>query len=184
VRANRLKFIGRNLSTPRSSSGVWSQMGMLILALLVAGSTPVFAMATSANGAPGGDPKAMVMGTVAQAIHVLSDHHMSHEARRQRLIRVVAGHFDFADMARSSLGYHWRQLTPDQQQRFVRLFTAFIEDAYLNKLEEYSGQKIKFLGEASNGPGESQVSTLVVQPNEEEPIHLDYQAVRRQLEGL
>lgn len=116
----------------------------------------------------------MVMSAIGQTIQILSGHQMPQEVRRQRLIEVVAGHFDFTDMARSSLGYHWRQLTTDQQQRFVLLFTAFIEDAYLIKLKEYSGQQIKFLGEAPNGPGESQVSTVVVQPNDEEPIHLDY----------
>jgi len=120
----------------------------------------------------------MVMNTVAQAVEVLADHRMPQEERRQKLIEAVAGHFDFADMARLSLGYHWRQLTPDQQQRFVQLFTDFIEDAYLNKLDEYQGQKIKYLESPALGQDRAEVKTLVIQPNEQEPIHLDYQLKR------
>ena len=170
MRNNRLKLNGRH---PSASARVWLQLAILTIALLVASVTPALAAATDASGATG-DPKSMVMGTVAQAIQVLNEHRMSQEARRQRLLQVIAGRFDFSDMARSSLGYNWRQLTPGQQQRFVQLFTAFIEEAYLTKLEEYSGQKIEFLGAASNGPGAAQVSTLVIQPNNEEPTHLDY----------
>ncbi len=178
MRANLLKLNGRDLAPPTRLSRMRLELGILVIALLLAGATPVLAAATDANGASSGDPKAMVMGTVAQAIQVLNDHRMSQEARRQRLLQVVAGHFDFVDMARSSLGYHWRQLTLDQQRRFLQLFTAFIEEAYLNRLEEYSGQKIKFLSTASDGPGASQVSTLVIQPNNDEPIHLDYRLKR------
>lgn len=146
----------------------------LCLAMLIAGSVPVLA-ATGGEIAPAGSAaQQMVSSTVAQAVQVLGDHQTSQEQRRQRLIEVVAGHFDFSDMARSSLGYHWRQLTPGQQQQFVQLFTAFIEEAYLNKLEDYQGQKIKMLGETALAPGQSQVNTLVIQPGVEEPIHLDY----------
>ena len=94
--------------------------------------------------------------------------------RRRRLIEVVAEHFDFTDMARSSLGYHWSQLSPAQQQQFVQLFTAFMEDAYLNKLEGYSGQKIEFSGVTSNGPGDSEVNTRVLQPDGGQPVSLSY----------
>ncbi len=130
--------------------------------------------ASVVHGAIGSDAMTTVRGTVSQVLNILNDHQSSQQERRRRLIAVVAGPFDFADMARSSLGYHWRQLTPDQQQRFVQLFTAFMEDAYLNKIEGYSGQKIEFVGETSNGPADSQVNSRVIQPNGGEPITVDY----------
>jgi hypothetical protein len=37
---------------------------------------------------------------------------------RQKLRVLVAGRFDFADMARSALGYHWRELSKEQPQQF------------------------------------------------------------------
>jgi len=147
---------------------------MPVLAFILVGLVGTLAAPSVARGTPDNDPKTTVMSTVAQATDILKNHQAPQAVRRRELIQTIAGHFDFTDMARSSLGYHWRQLAADQQQRFVRLFTAFLEDAYLNKLENYSGQKIEFVAETSTGPGDSQVSTKVIQPDRDQPIRLDY----------
>jgi ABC-type transporter MlaC component len=55
-----------------------------------------------------------------------------------------------------------------------------MEDAYLNKLEDYAGQKIEFVNETSNGPSDAQVTTRVIQPNGGQPINLNY---RLKLQG-
>jgi phospholipid transport system substrate-binding protein len=89
----------------------------------------------------------LVKGTVGQVLEVLSDKQMSQELRQRKVIEIVAGRFDFTDMARSSLGYNWRKLSPAQQKQFVPLFTAFMEDAYLDKIDSYSGQKVQFVGQ-------------------------------------
>lgn len=174
MRANNSGHTG----TLQAASPVWSREKSnsidFIVGLIFIIAVCVLNQASVVHGAIGSDPMATVRGTVSQVLSILNDHQSSQAERSRRLIAVVAGHFDFADMARSSLGYHWRQLTPDQQQRFVQLFTAFMEDAYLNKIEGYSGQKIEFVGETSNGPGDYQVNSRVIQPNGEEPITVDY----------
>jgi len=85
-----------------------------------------------------GDPISLVKGTVGQVLEVLSDRQMSQELRQDKVIEIVAGRFDFTDMARSSLGYNWKKLSPAQQEQFVPLFTAFMEDAYLDKIDSYA----------------------------------------------
>ena len=174
MRANKF----RNTDTLQAASPIssWDKSNTiaLIVGFVFIIAVCVFNRASVVHGAIGSDAMTTVRGTVSQVLNILSDHQGSREERRRRLIAVVAGHFDFADMARSSLGYHWRQLTPDQQGRFVQLFTAFMEDAYLNKIEGYSGQKIEFVGETSNGPADSQVNSRVIQPNGGEPITVDY----------
>jgi phospholipid transport system substrate-binding protein len=168
----------RNASTLQAaapiSSGEKSNSIDFIAGLIFIIAVCVLSLASVVHGAIGSDAMATVRGTVGRVLNILNDHQSSQAERRRKLIAVVAGHFDFADMARSSLGVHWRQLTPDQQQRFVQLFTAFMEDAYLNKIEGYSGQKIEFVGETSNGPANSQVNSRVIQPNGQDPITVDY----------
>jgi phospholipid transport system substrate-binding protein len=168
----------RHTGTLQAASPGWSREKSnsidFIVGLIFIIAFCVLNRAAVVHGAIGGDATTTVRGTVSQVLDILKDHQSSQEARRRRLIAVVAGHFDFADMARSSLGYHWRQLTPDQQQRFVQLFTAFMEDAYLNKIEGYSGQKIEFVNQTSNGAGDSQVNTRVIQPTGGDPITVDY----------
>ncbi len=122
-----------------------------------------------------GDPAAIVKRTVGQVIEILQDKRMSQDSRQHKVIEIVAGRFDFADMARSSLGYNWKKLSPAQRQQFVPLFTAFMEDAYLNKIDSYSGQQVQFVGQTPIADNASEVKT-VVQPAEssDPPIHINY----------
>jgi phospholipid transport system substrate-binding protein len=132
------------------------------------------AMAGSkARGAVADGPMATVKSTVTQVIGVLQDRGAPQASRRERLLHVVEGRFDFAHMARQTLGTHWKELTPGQQQEFVSVFTAFMEDAYLSKIEGYSGQPVNFLRESSEGSGYAQVSTSVAQPDQKQ-IRIDY----------
>ena len=56
--------------------------------------------------------------------------------------------FDFEEMAKRSLGFHWRQLNPQQQKEFVALFTDLLEKTYADRIDLYDGQKVAYVGEA------------------------------------
>jgi phospholipid transport system substrate-binding protein len=126
------------------------------------------------TGATTNDPMMTVKTTVDQVIKVVDDRELSQNSRRSKLIALVAGHFDFGHMARSALGYHWKQISPDQRQQFVPLFEAFIESAYLDKLDKYSGQTVKYLSKSSLGDGDVEIKTEVLQ-GDAKPIRIDYQ---------
>jgi phospholipid transport system substrate-binding protein len=54
---------------------------------------------------------------------------------RQKLINtVIAGKFDWEEMARRALGTHWRDFTPPQQKEFVAIFSDFLERTYISKV--------------------------------------------------
>ncbi len=59
--------------------------------------------------------------------------------------------FDFTEMSKSALGYHWKQITPAQQQEFTTAFIAFIEDSYLSKINDYSRSAGPFLRSTNDG---------------------------------
>jgi phospholipid transport system substrate-binding protein len=151
----------------RSAAAVWA-LGLVGASLLF-----IAALRVDTRGAVAGDPMATVKSTVNQVVGVLQDRSAPQQSRRERLLQVVAGRFDFADMARQTLGAHWKDLTPGQQQQFVPLFTSFMEDAYLNKIEDYSGQPISFIRQSSDGSGYAQVSTSVTQ-SDKQAVRVDY----------
>ena len=62
---------------------------------------------------------------VDQALQILRDPQKSVQAKRRELKPLMEARFDSTEMARSTLGYHWRSLTPDQCADFTRLFTGF-----------------------------------------------------------
>jgi phospholipid transport system substrate-binding protein len=126
-----------------------------------------FSVLTSASPTYAADEGAinMVRTTVNQAMEL--NHQLPQAERRRRLIDTVARRFDFADMARSSLGDHWKTLTPQQQTEFTQTYTSFMENAYLNKLEGYSGQKVEFLNSLPTGIDNVLVKTRVIDPSRE-----------------
>jgi phospholipid transport system substrate-binding protein len=131
------------------------------------------ALADDATG-----PMAVVQQTVNQALEVLRDKETPLAQRQDKLRQIVAGTFDFTEMAKSALGYHWKQITSDQQQEFTNVFVAFIEDSYLSKLNEYRGQQVNFKRASNDGTQYAQVSTEVTQASGE-PIKMDFRLLQK-----
>lgn len=110
---------------------------------------------------------------VEQALKILADKSTPVAQRRRELRDVIEPRFDFTEMSRSALGFHWRSLTPTQRADFTQVFKNFIEDAYLTKIQDYSGQKVLYGNERSLGDGYAEVDTRIVQPGKS-PIPVVY----------
>jgi phospholipid transport system substrate-binding protein len=123
------------------------------------------------------EPMTVVKTTVNQALEVLQDKSAPLAQRQDKLRQIVAQTFDFTEMARSALGYHWKEITPAQQQEFTNAFIAFIEDSYLSKINDYRGQVVNFLRVSNEGPQAAQVATDIVQPKGD-PIHVNYRLLQ------
>ena len=123
------------------------------------------------------EPMSVVKTTVDQALEVLRDKQTPLAQRQDRLRQIVAQTFDFTEMAKSAHGYHWKELTPAQQQEFTTAFVAFIEDSYLSKINDYRGQQVTFLRVSNEGPQYSQVATDIIQPKGD-AIHVNYRLVQ------
>jgi phospholipid transport system substrate-binding protein len=152
-------------------------LGMLMGAMLAltvaqaASPVPAWGMTT---------PLETVNQVINKTLPVLRDKRTPLPQRRRQLRGLLEQHFDFSDMARIALGYHWRQIGPSQRAQFTQLFTAFIENAYLSKIQDYSGQDVAVLGENSEGEGFARVRSQIVQPGKQ-PIKVDY--LLRDLDG-
>jgi phospholipid transport system substrate-binding protein len=119
------------------------------------------------------DPMAVVQQTVNDALGVLRNKQVPPEQRRDQLRQIISRTFDFTEMSRSALGYHWKQITPAQQQEFTTVFTTFIEDSYLAKINDYSGQQVQFVRQTKDGAQYAEVATNIVQQGKQ-PIAVNY----------
>jgi len=117
--------------------------------------------------------KAATQEFINQALQILRDPQKSVFEKRRELKPLIESRFDSSEMARSTLGYHWRSLTPDQRTNFTQVFTAFIEAAYLDKVQDYSGQQVQFGQSRSIGEGYAAVDTSIVQPGKA-PLGVTY----------
>jgi phospholipid transport system substrate-binding protein len=151
----------------KSRGGSW-HAAVMVMALAAAG----VAMQPRTVRAQS-DATAATKELVNQALHILGNKQTPVVERRRDLKSLVENRFDTTEMSRSALGYHWRSLSPSQRQEFTQLFTAFIEAAYLNKVQDYSGQQVQFGQVHSLGSGYAQVDTSIVQPGQS-PVKVNY----------
>jgi phospholipid transport system substrate-binding protein len=164
------------MMTPSSLQRFLQRRAILTLTLTAA---IVLSIAPSRFLAPAfaNDPMSVVKTTVNQALDVLRDKNTPLAQRQDKLRQIVAATFDFTEMAKSALGYHWKDITPAQQQEFTTAFVAFIEDSYLSKINDYSGQQVNFLRASNEGAQYAQVNTDIIQPKGD-AIHVNYRLLQ------
>jgi len=121
-------------------------------------------------------PKAEVRNTVDQVIATLKDKTLGDEARREKLTSIIRPRFDFRIMSQQVLGVNWRRATEDQKRRFIDLFSDLLESTYLNKIEQYTDEKVVY-GEERIEEDRALVETGVVTKSTEIPII--YRMIRR-----
>jgi phospholipid transport system substrate-binding protein len=71
--------------------------------------------------------------------------------RREKIMGHVTQGFDFREMSQRVIGKEWKSLPPEKQDYFQVLFTKLLENAYIGKFENYSGQEIHYTGERVKG---------------------------------
>ena len=74
-------------------------------------------------------------------------------AIRQKVEAEVLQLFDFDEFSTRTVGPGWRSFTPEQKEAFKTAFTDLLRNTYIDTLDEYDGQKVRFTGEvtANNG---------------------------------
>ena len=102
-----------------------------------------------------GEPTEQMKLTIDQMIDILGNPDLQDPAKaeeRRKLLRDTASErFDWREMARRSLAKHWQQRTDEEKREFVPLFTDLLEQAYMNRIENYSGDKVSYDGEKVKG---------------------------------
>lgn len=127
-----------------------------------------------------GDPALQIQGAIEKVLTILKDPQLRAESKKQQrldqLRQVVYSKFDFAEMAKRSLGAQWQRLNADQQREFVQLFTELMENSYMSNLEGYNGEKVVVAGEKQDKEF-AEVDTKIV-TKKGEPIAVNYKLMQ------
>ena len=120
-------------------------------------------------------PVAEVRATIDEAVPVFANTNISPADRQKQLREIAARHFDFAYMARSAMGTHWKGLTPAQRKEFVPLFTDHVIDTYVGKFAPSAveaasvGLKVSY-----DGTDRATVYSVVRLPSLADPLAVNY----------
>lgn len=138
----------------------------ILLTILLIG-TAGFLASTPLDAAT---PREDVQATVEKVLTILRN---DKDGKSERQLRtVISQRFDFGEMAKRSLGSHWRDLKSDEQQEFVRLFTDLLANTYIDRIQEYTNEKVIFTGERRDGDYATVESRMV--PRDGKKFSIDY----------
>ena len=100
---------------------------------------------------------------------------LANGALPDRMAEVIYERFDFAAMAKLSLGKYWDRLSEDERREFEEVFSTYLLRVYKSALSSYNGEKISYEREVQNGDL-AQVDTKII--GKDKPILVDYKLHR------
>jgi phospholipid transport system substrate-binding protein len=106
-----------------------------------------------AREAAAGMPTDQLRERIDRVVSILDDSSLKADpAARQAALRDVAGQiFDFTEITKRALGRHWLTASPAEREELVQLLTSLLERSYMGRIEQYSGERISFVGESVDG---------------------------------
>jgi phospholipid transport system substrate-binding protein len=113
------------------------------------------AMIATVGMASAGPPTDALKQSVDEVLSVLEDPTLNKpekkEERRKKLEEVISKRFNFQEMAKRTIGSEWAKRTPEERREFVNSFRTLLSNSYLGRIENYSGEKIHYLKEITDG---------------------------------
>lgn len=138
----------------------------------------VFFLLSNLSVARAGEPTDQLSHTVDTLADMLASAPraaMTSDELPDRVAKLIYERFDFAEMAKLSLGNYWNRISDDQRREFVEVFTTYVLRAYKSTLNSYHGEKIYYEREVQEGD-RAQVDTKVT--GKDQTVLVDYKLHR------
>ena len=117
-----------------------------------------------------GTPTAYVRGILDQVMGLQNDPALSTQARSQAIHQIIERNFDFALMAKESLGPTYERLSGGQRQEFTRTFSYLFQYSYTRLVINFlKKENIQYGRELPEGE-KARVDTAIVRTNENIPV--------------
>ena len=137
-------------------------------------------MVATASAEDAADPTFVVKKTIDEVIRLVTDEELKKPeqlSRRRILLEEAIGkHFSFSEMAKRSLAAHWKRHSQEERQEFVRLFQSLLSKTYAGKIENFSGEEIRYLKERRKN-SYAEVQTQIISPKME--VALYYRLIKK-----
>jgi phospholipid transport system substrate-binding protein len=121
-------------------------------------------------------PADQVRATVDKVLVMVKNTNLKSQAQKKelqaRLAEVIYPRFDFAEMAKRTLGPHWGRRTAEEQREFVSIFAGLLGKSYSDRIETYRGQNVLYTREVED-KNYAEVDTTMVSDTQEK-VSINY----------
>ena len=128
-------------------------MGFCFL-LIVLWIVPVPARATSALET--------IQSQVNKVLEVLRNPAENKATKEKKILAIADTMFDPVELSKRTLANHWRSFSSDQQKEFTSLFGKLLSSVYMDKIMQYTNEKVTFGKETKLSEDSVEVQSEVV----------------------
>jgi len=98
-----------------------------------------------------GQPTEQLRTYTDEVLKVLQNPGLTLPERREAVKRIAESVFEVSETAKRALGQHWQQRTPAEREEFVKLFANLLEQTYIARIDEFGGEKLRYVNEQIDG---------------------------------
>jgi phospholipid transport system substrate-binding protein len=141
----------------------------------------LFVVAVSPLKSLGGEATNQIRQTVDNVVKILNNKELKKPGKKQERTAMIKAEvekrFDFAEMAKRSLGIYWAKRSPEEKKEFVELYTDLLSDTYIRKIEKYEKEKVVYVGENDRGDYATVRTRVITTSGIETPV--DYKIFKK-----
>lgn len=130
-------------------------------------------VASPAWALTGDQARAHVEGTVSELISLLRQPG-SAEGRAPQLRRIMETRGNLPQIAQFSAGRVWREMNPEQQQRYVNAFSDYVASTYARRFSEYSGNPDIRIGRVIDAGSKGYLVESPVYGHSAQPVRVEW----------
>ena len=113
------------------------------------------------------------------AISILSNDTISDAERTSSFTELVMSSIDLNLISKFVLSKTWKNASDDQKERYLNAFKTYFVNSYANKLNQYSGEKVKIIGSEVKGKYTIVESNIIREGTDTLQINLKWRILNR-----
>ncbi len=129
-----------------------------------------------------GEPLETVKGHINKVLDVLKDSSLKGEEgkkiKKAKIRSISERMFDYTELSRRTLGPNWKKFNNAQQKEFIELYKSLLEDAYADKIMNYTDEKVLFNKENMLSEKTCEVQTTILTKKADIPIY--YRVIKKE----
>ena len=140
---------------------------------------PLFILIQISNASNHSPEEEFVKTFSDSAISILSNNEISEQEKSEKFTIIVMSSIDLNLISKFVLSKAWKNSADDQKERYLKAFKTYFVNSYANKLNQYSGEKVKIIGSEVKGKYTIVDSIIVREGTDTLQINLKWRILNR-----
>ena len=114
----------------------------------------------------------------SRVITIVKSPDFTDQEKEKKLNDIFVQSVDTKWIGKFALGRYWRNITSDQQNQYLDLYTQYLLGLYVPNFRKYTGNIVKVVGSKEVGPNEYLVQTTLTDSTNSNNIQINYRLLQ------